>query len=184
MRSTKEWGSDSSLILDADVIDNPARFAEKYAPLRPEPLEQAKALLQREAELIGDFIQSGGVLKLAKEIFAESPHLPADHVAKAAEHFTRRQFVVEGVTCDHPLESAVWRVDAPDGKLLAQQHYTPATETKSRGWHLGTEPEVKALAQERNVDALGLAKSAELLDRLPKRNLSPQVQTPSHGIAM
>lgn len=184
IENTKEWNANCQLIIDADVLDNPERFADKYAELRPEEPEVAKALLQREAQLIADFIKSDGVNELVKEVLAENSHLPADHLDKAAQTFVKQHFQVKGIECDHPLEGAVWRVDAPDGKLLAHQHYTPATATASRGWQLGTEPEVKELAQQGNIDALGLARAVEQIDRLPVRNLLPQPKEKSHSIAM
>lgn len=178
MQNVRENGTTFHLLLDADIIDNPDRFVEKYHSLRPEKDEAlAKAMLGQEAKLIGDFVKGGGVRELAKEVIREQNALPEKAVEMLADRFITDQFHVKGVQVEKALEAAVWAVDAPTGRLTARQQYDRSTENTQRTWLLGVEPEVKALARDHgnaSPEAVALASSVAEMEQLPRMDLQPR----------
>lgn len=176
MRNARENGSRVTLMVDGDLFHDRDAFVEKYTPLRPEYPDEAKALLRQEAQLISAFIEHDGIRETAKKVIGEGKNLPENALDKLADQFVKDQFRLQGVQTERALEAAVWEVDGPEGKLLARQQYDYGTERELRGWHIGTEPEVNALAQKGDSDAHALQEAVQEMHSLPKQDLLMQAR--------
>lgn len=171
MRNVRKHGTRFTLMVDADVLADHGRFVEKYAALRPEAPETARALLAQEARLIAGFLGQGGLHATARQVIGEGKDLPAPALDALADTFLKKQFRVQGVETAEALEAAVWQVDGPQGRLLARQDYAPATENTARAWRIGTEPQVARLAAQGQEDAALLQQAVQAMDSLPARDI-------------
>lgn len=147
MGNIHDHGTLFTMMVDGDLLANPANFVERYQALRPEQDESVRrAMLGREAELIGEFLQGGGIRALAREVIAEKePGLNAAELDAKAGEFVQKNFRYEPLRLDEPLKAAVWQVEGPDGALCARQRYSANTDATERPWQLGTQPELDAL---------------------------------------
>ncbi|MCH2548156.1 MAG: hypothetical protein MK052_11180 [Alphaproteobacteria bacterium] len=190
MENVRENGTEFTLMLDADVTENPEKFVEKYKELRPEHAEDpklAEAMLAKEANLIGDFIKSDGLQNLVDEVFADRGNAPEAGHEQLRKGFLGKQFKIEGVQTEEALTEAVWQVDAPDSErqLIARQSYSPATDSSERKWLLGNKEQVQALATDQNEDkqaaAEALLQAVDKMENLPRVSLTPPSQDIGKG---
>lgn len=166
------------LQIDADVFENPQRFVGKYQNLRSES-EQAERerLLGKEATLIRDFVNNGGLVTLVKEAFQQRAIDRQDPFGQTEEKIDRdvRDFLVdnlrlEGVRTTRPLNFATWEIKSPEGTFAARQEYKTSTYMVDRSWQVGTEPELTCLAQQNHSGAqqiqtaVGYTRNLEIVD--------------------
>src|SRR5690606_6453083 len=106
--------SSFTLMLDGDAIRPRGYedFAEKYLKLRPEPVEEARAMQGEEHKIMQKFFREGGIRRLATKVImeregAESPN-PA--IRQKVDTFLEKNFHVQTVEVDkaQPLDGAVW----------------------------------------------------------------------------
>ena len=162
MHNIKAKGTAFTLAVDADMLENPERFVEKYQSLRPEADEQTRrALLQAEIRLIGQFLTSKGMVELAQRVAGDD-----------ATQFLQNNFTLVGLRSEEPLKQATWEVEGANGqKLIASQAYSQGTENIQRGWKLGESNHVSFL-RENHGGADALASEVEANHRLPMVNLT------------
>jgi hypothetical protein len=179
-----DQGTQFSLLIDADVFRDRAKFVDKYQHIRPEPDEATRrAMLGREAEMIAGFVEAGGIPKLIGEVIQEKTGIKdAALEHKTMEFLQHGHFKLQGVTIDKPIAYAVWQVDGPAGALIAKQVYPSQTPNTERPWQLGTEPELAALKENGHAGASALLDAAARMKQLPKINLTlgDKGSSPSH----
>lgn len=137
-----------TLMVDGDVLLNKERFVGKYAHLRQEPTDaERRALLGREADLISEFVNGGGIRELVRDVLRES-NQGKEPAENDVETFLTKNFRFEGLRLDEPLKAAVWEVEGPKGALCAKQIYQDGTPHTERPWQIGTQPELLAWKHE------------------------------------
>jgi hypothetical protein len=162
-----------TLMLDADAVNNPARFAQKYLHLRTEP--DAAQLQGRENELIARFLNEDGLRQLAQDVIREKKSglgLDDNGVNALTEGFLQKNFRLLAVEREQALEGAVWRVDAPEGTFCAKQRYSANTRNIDRTFVMGTLPELEGLAQSPETatgqEAAEILSAVESMESMPK----------------
>lgn len=135
-----------TMMVDNDVLQNKERFVDSYQACRPEEREaDRRAILGREADIISEFVNGGGIRDLVREVLREKQG-QADE--REVDTFLEKNFRFEGLRLDKPLEAGAWEVEGPEGALCAKQMYPNATDRDQRPWQLGIQPELRALKEQ------------------------------------
>lgn len=143
------------LQIDADVFENTTQFVAKYQGLRSEQ-ERSKReeLLQQEAEIIRTFVNDGGIVGLAKQVLKEDAkrrsggtELSNAELETISNEFFEKNFRLEGVRTQKPLQFSTWEIKAQDGTFVARQEYKNSTYMVDRPWQLGVNDDLTQLAK-------------------------------------
>lgn len=141
-----------TMMVDNDVLQNKERFVDSYQACRPEESEaDRRAILGREADIISEFVNGGGIRDLVRDVLqAKQGQAPAE---QEVDSFLEKNFRFEGLRLDKPLEAGAWEVEGPEGALCAKQMYPNATERDQRPWQLGIKPELRKLKEQGGEEA-------------------------------
>lgn len=167
------------LQIDADVFENPERFVAKYQTLRSEPTQaERERLLGKEAETIRAFVNDGGMYSLVRDAVAgdlktRSGTPPTKkQIDGATQEFFAKNFRLEGVRTQQPLQFATWEIASPDGVFQARQEYKNSTYMVERPWQLGLKTELTALGQDGHAGAKQVLDAVSATREMPTTNLT------------
>ena len=172
--------------IDADVFENPDKFAGKYQAMRPEAEESTrKDLLLQEAAIISGFVNNGGLKALVTEAFrTEEPGLTEPAYDAKADEFLNNNFRLEGVQTEKPLNYATWEITSREGVFMARQEYKISTDKFDRSWQVGVDPELSALAQKKHTGAQQILEAVDHTRNLPKVDLTSGYALPNPASAL
>ena len=163
------------LQVDADLFENQARFVEKYQHLRPESDKATREkILAKEAELIRDFVNQGGIRALVQKSLTDA--FQNDDTGSVDECLASN-FKLFGLRTEKPLRFSLWDVSASEEKaVIVQQYYTPHTASTQRFTIAGMKKSVMALAregcEEGFEEATRLFEATDLIANLPTIDLT------------
>lgn len=168
-----------SLQIDADVFENPEVYVDKYQKLRSEPEEATRReLLGKEAQMIREFVNEGGIKALVKETMQElaearnGKKLPENALETMADGFLKNNFHLEGLRTQEPLQFATWEVETSQGQLLARQEYKDSTYMADRPWQIGLAEELNQLKEKGHTGAEQVIEATDHTRDLPKIELT------------